>query len=167
MVTTAINETDILELLEEIKDPEIPVVSIIEMGMVRGVRINGENINIQITPTYNGCPAMRQIEDDIISRLKIFGYENVSVENVLSPAWTTDWMSESTKLKLKTYGIAPPTKSNFNIEFPLKLFTSEKIDCPFCDSSNTKLTSEFGSTACKSLYFCDDCCQPFEYFKCH
>lgn len=144
------------EFLEQVTDPEIPVISVIDLGIVRDVKVNGEEVEVVITPTYSGCPAMLEIEKDINNTLKAAGVEKVKVTTVLSPAWTTDWMSEEGKRKLEEYGIAPPNPTN-----------PDDIDCPQCKSKNTVLLSQFGSTACKSLYKCSDCLEPFDYFKCH
>ena len=155
----------IYELLDSIKDPEIPVISICELGIVRDITIVNETVYINITPTYSGCPAMAEISDDIIKTLNKAGYAEVEIRTIFSPAWTTDWMSPESREKLKGYGIAPPhkvldTEKLFNIMQP-----EELVSCPFCNSGKTKRTSEFGSTACKALYFCNSCMQPFEYFK--
>ncbi len=158
-----ISKEHILQLLEEVKDPEIPVINIVEMGIVRDVQINGSQVLVLITPTYSGCPAMKTIEDEILDALYSSGIENASVKKTYMPAWTTDWITEEAKQKLKDYGIAPPGKLESD-DF-LGLF-DKKIECPFCKSNDTKLTSEFGSTACKSLHYCDNCQQPFEHFKC-
>lgn len=157
---------NILDSLSEISDPEIPVVNIIEMGMIRGVEIEGDEIKVLLTPTYNGCPAMKQIEDDIYRILAKKGLSDVKVETVFSPVWTTDWLSDETKQKLKNYGIAPPVKGSSEDLFSV-MFSKSAVNCPFCDSENTDLKSYFGSTACKSLYYCQNCQQPFEHFKCH
>ncbi|RMF54807.1 MAG: phenylacetate-CoA oxygenase subunit PaaJ [Calditrichaeota bacterium] len=158
-------EEQIIQALRQVKDPEVPVLDIVEMGIVRGVEITESQIIITITPTYTGCPAMRVIEEEINQVLKTEGYENVEVKTVLFPAWTTDWLTEEARLKLKAYGIAPPEKVN---EVDLNPFNWEekKVACPFCESMNTSLTSQFGSTACKALYYCNNCQQPFEHFKC-
>ena len=155
-----ITKEEILKLLEEVCDPEIPVLNIVEMGIVRNVKENNNSCEIEITPTYSGCPAMKTIEDEILNVLHSEGMEEVKVKKIYSPPWTTGWLSEETKLKLRDYGIAPPEGK------PDEEFILKKITCPFCKSNNTKLTSEFGSTSCKSLHFCNDCCQPFEHFKC-
>jgi ring-1,2-phenylacetyl-CoA epoxidase subunit PaaD len=165
MINQDLKET-ILDRLSQISDPEIPVVNIIEMGMIRDVVINEDEIKVILTPTYSGCPAMRQIEDDIYTVLVKNGFSEVKVETVLSPAWTTDWMSEGTKEKLKNYGIAPPVKSNSENIFNI-ISTNPLVNCPFCGSDKTEMKSYFGSTACKSLYYCQTCQQPFEHFKCH
>lgn len=164
MNTFHLSNQDIWQLLEQVKDPEVPVLSIIDLGIVRKVDWNGELFEIDITPTYTGCPAMNTIEADI----KVLFEKNhipCIVKLVLSPAWTTDWMSESGKEKLKAYGIAPPQDEDFSID---TLFGSPKgIICPLCNSEHTELISQFGSTACKSLFKCLDCKEPFDYFKCH
>ncbi|MCC6818758.1 MAG: phenylacetate-CoA oxygenase subunit PaaJ [Bacteroidia bacterium] len=154
----------IWEILEQVSDPEIPVLSIIDLGVVRDVReINGQ-IEVDITPTYSGCPAMNMIETEIKATLDQHGIK-AQVKLVLSPAWTTDWMSESGKNKLREYGIAPPQDEPITVN---TLFGKpEHIECPRCKSKNTELISQFGSTACKALYKCLDCLEPFDYFKCH
>lgn len=155
-------ETDkekIWTLLNQVCDPEVPVLTIMDLGIVRDVKINGEEIEIIITPTYTGCPAMDMIAVNIRLALIENGYKNIKITSVLSPAWTTDWMSEDGKRKLKEYGIAAPNKK---FEIP-----KDGVECPQCNSTNTKLISEFGSTACKALYQCSDCKEPFDYFKCH
>ena len=146
----------LLTILEEVKDPEIPVVSVIDLGIVREVNASDEQLEVVITPTYSGCPAMLEIEKDIRSRLEENGYQNVKVRTVLSPAWTTEWMSESGKRKLEEYGIAPPNSKS-----------PDDVNCPNCKSENTVIVSQFGSTACKSLFKCNDCLEPFDHFKCH
>lgn len=147
---------DPASILNSVTDPEIPVISVIDLGIVRDVIQDGDSVEVIITPTYSGCPAMLEIERDIHNRLKEEGYKNVKVTIVLSPAWTTDWMTEEGKKKLEEYGIAPPNPTN-----------PGDVACPQCKSKNTSLLSQFGSTACKSLYKCNDCLEPFDYFKCH
>ncbi len=156
----------ILSFLAEVSDPEIPVLSILDMGIVRDIIMADEMADIVITPTYSGCPAMDAIGFDIKMKLLEKGIQKVKITHVLHPAWTTDWMSESGKQKLKAYGIAPPQSSSARIN---RLLFDEVtgIECPRCHSVNTKLLSEFGSTACKALYQCNDCKEPFDYFKCH
>lgn len=151
---------EILKLLEGVFDPEIPVMNIVEMGIVRGIKINKKEIVIKITPTYSGCPAMKTIEDEILDVLHTEGMENIKVKKIYSPAWTTEWMSDKTKLKLREYGIAPPEGSSKTENI------FKNTACPYCGSTDTDLTSEFGSTSCKSLHFCKQCLQPFEHFKC-
>lgn len=155
---------EILELLSEIKDPEIPVVSIQEMGMLRDVMYEHNHYTIIITPTYTACPAMGIIQHDILSTLKLHGISNASVKLVYTPAWTSDWMSPSTKEKLKQYGIAAPLHSNCANAFHVE---DGSVACPRCNSFHTKIISRFGSTACKALFRCNNCMEPFEYFKCH
>lgn len=158
-----VTEAKIWELLEGVFDPEIPVLTVVDLGVVRTVSITDDAIHIVITPTYSGCPAMKVIEEDILSILKENGFEKVTIELVLAPAWTTDWISENGRVKLKEYGIAPPAdeidKSVLFAEQPI-------IQCPLCNSKNTKMVSQFGSTACKAHYQCKDCLEPFDYFKC-
>lgn len=157
---------EVWKLLETVKDPEVPVLTIIDLGIVRDVKLHGEEIEVVITPTYSGCPAMDMIAADIRMALAENGFRNVKVISVLSPAWTTDWMSEEGKRKLKEYGIAPPNPKQQVCSD--KLFApDEAVQCPHCNSHHTHRISEFGSTACKALYKCEDCKEPFDYFKCH
>lgn len=159
-----ISEQNIWTILEQVPDPEVPVLSVVDLGVVREVHINGEEVLVVITPTYSGCPAMDMIAMNIRLGLIEAGIKQVVIQNRLSPAWTTDWMSESGKKKLKDYGIAPPVKPSR----PDGLFTAtEEVHCPRCESAHTELVSQFGSTACKALYRCLDCKEPFDYFKCH
>ena len=151
---------EIWDLLDQVKDPEIPVLSIWDLGVLTQVEKQQENLLISITPTYSGCPAMDTIRDDISSVLIEGGYQNFSIKLVLSPAWSTDLMSPEGKEQLQQYGIAPPV-SNANCDSGECL----KISCPHCGSLNTKILSQFGSTACKALYQCQDCDEPFDYFK--
>lgn len=152
--------------LEEIKDPEIPVLSIVDLGIVRDVAIEDERVDVTITPTYTGCPAMDMIAASIKMELLSRGYKAVQVKLVISPAWTTDWMTEKGKQQLKEYGIAPPNPRQQVCND--KLFApDEAVQCPHCESWHTRRISEFGSTACKALYQCEDCQEPFDYFKCH
>lgn len=156
----------IKELLDEVKDPEVPVLSVNDLGIIRDIKVEKDQVEVVITPTYSGCPAMHVIKVNIQLKLLEHGYKNVLVRQVLSPAWTTDWMTEAGKQKLKAYGIAPPNSSQAVCE--PKLFQEEEgVECPRCNSYNTRRVSEFGSTACKALYQCNDCMEPFDYFKCH
>jgi len=154
-------EVDVLKILEQIPDPEIPVINIVELGIVRTVEwISKQEVKIGISPTYSGCPAMYSIEEDIIKLLHEYGWiAKVNIE--ISPAWTTDWITDEAREKLRVYGIAPPEKGadldHFNV--PKK--------CPRCLSENTRQISRFGSTLCKASYVCNDCLEPFDYFKCH
>jgi ring-1,2-phenylacetyl-CoA epoxidase subunit PaaD len=154
---------EILKLLSEIPDPEIPVINISELGILRDVVVKENEVEVTITPTYSGCPAMKQIENDIVAKLKENGIENVKIKMVYHPAWTTDWISDEAKEKLRKYGIASPEKTTSDIGILL----GKKKVCPHCGSENTEMISQFGSTACKALYRCNDCKEPFDYFKCH
>ena len=156
---------DIWEALEIVKDPEIPVISIVDLGIVREINVTNEGIEVVITPTYSGCPAMKMIETEIINTLKEKRHKNISITTVLSPAWTTDWMNEVAKEKLRAYGIAPPDKTTSD-KSVLFFGGSKEVDCPYCKGKNTRLQSQFGSTACKALYYCNDCEEPFDHFKC-
>lgn len=159
------DEKQIWNILEEVKDPEIPVLSVIDLGVVRSVKNLDGKIEIAITPTYSGCPAMDVIAMDIRLKLIEKGYRNVAVQQQLAPAWTTDWMSEEGKRKLKAFGIAPPNpKQQFCTS---EMFQQEAVQCPRCSSYHTELISQFGSTACKSMYRCLDCKEAFDHFKCH
>ena len=152
--------------LEEIKDPEVPALSIIDLGIVRDVIMNDGELEVIITPTYSGCPAMDLIASAIKIELATLGFKKIKITTILSPAWTTEWMSEEGKRKLKDYGIAPPNPKQQVCND--KLFApDEAVQCPHCNSYHTHRISEFGSTACKSLYQCNDCKEPFDYFKCH
>lgn len=157
---------EIWSFLHEVKDPEVPVLDIVELGVVREVSCEDDRVLVRITPTYTGCPAMRVMEEGIRKVLRRRGVKEVMIETVYAPAWTTDWMSEESRARLKEYGIAPPGKVEEEAVFSLRE-AERTIPCPFCDSQNTRLTSQFGSTACKALYYCHACHQPFEHFKCH
>lgn len=163
MVITKYDRTELISFLSQIPDPEIPVINIYEMGIIRDVTFEDDVCKVTITPTYTGCPAMKLIEDQIKETLNGQGITKVEVAMVYKPAWTTDWMTAETKEKLRKYGISPPVNSSCN-----KIVTSlqHAIHCPICNSQNTTLISKFGSTACKSLYRCNSCKEPFEYFKC-
>lgn len=155
----------ILSILSEIPDPEIPVITIQELGVIRNVDvISDTEVEVTITPTYSGCPAMKQMEDDIISKLKENGFTSVKVNTIFSPPWTTDWINDFAKEKLRKYGIAPPENTTQDKSWLLGI--EKSITCPRCGSKNTKLISQFGSTACKALHQCQDCLEPFDYFKC-
>lgn len=157
-------DQEIYKTLYKLSDPEIPVLSIIDLGVVREVRQQEENVEIDITPTYSGCPAMDMISAEIKFAVNNLGY-NTIVNLVLSPAWTTDFLTDTGKNKLREYGIAPPLEESLDKQV---LFDNErKVPCPQCSSINTKMVSQFGSTACKALFKCEDCLEPFDYFKCH
>lgn len=162
---TTENTKQIWEILETIPDPEIPVISVVELGVIRQVESNSESTIITITPTYSGCPAMKVFEDDIIKTLEDKGYPKVEIKTVYSPAWTTDWISEVARQKLLDYGIAPPQKGT-NDKGVLFASGPKQVPCPQCKSTETELISQFGSTACKALYKCVNCGETFDYFKC-
>jgi ring-1,2-phenylacetyl-CoA epoxidase subunit PaaD len=166
MTTATIDKQTMYAYLDEIKDPEVPVLSIIDLGIVRDVVMHDDAIEVVITPTYSGCPAMDMIAINIRFLLTSLGFKKQKVTQVLSPAWTTDWMSEEGKRKLKEYGIAPPNPRQQVCDNNL-FAPHEAVQCPHCNSYHTHRVSEFGSTACKALYQCDDCKEPFDYFKCH
>ncbi len=153
MVETPYKAEQILDWLADVEDPEIPVLTIMDLGIVRGVDCS-DGVEVSLTPTYSGCPATEAIEQSVVAALEEQGVPDVRIKRVLSPAWTTDWISPEGREKLKIYGIAPPERRN------------RPVACPRCDSNNTDRVSEFGSTACKASYKCLDCLEPFEYFKC-
>ncbi len=164
MTTKKLNiDQKLKPILRSVSDPEIPVLSILDLGVVRSAEIDGKKAKVKITPTYSGCPAMDVIGDDIKTALKEAGYEP-EVELVLSPAWSSDFITEAGRKALKDYGIAPPLDATADKE---ALLGKKKIvQCTNCGSKNTHLVSQFGSTACKALFKCDDCGEPFDYFKC-
>lgn len=165
MVIKALNiDSQLVEILGTIADPEIPVLSILEMGIICSARVENGEVLVNITPTYSGCPAMDVIAEDITKVLKDVGYKKVRVALVLTPAWSTDMITEKGRLVLEKYGIAPP----LDAEADKAALLGEKkiVKCTLCDSTNTKLISQFGSTACKALFQCEDCHEPFDYFKC-
>ena len=157
--------------LGDVADPEIPVISVVDLGIVRAVQWHNDECVVTITPTYSGCPAMDVIAEAIARALNEHGVPKVRLVSQLAPAWTTDWMSESGKSKLQRYGIAPPAQQTIDISalhgVQRKSLTAPRVVCPNCGSHNTTLTSQFGSTPCKALYKCVDCREPFDYFKCH
>jgi ring-1,2-phenylacetyl-CoA epoxidase subunit PaaD len=164
MTTTKVNiEQQIFGILETVSDPEIPVLSIMEMGVVRSVKTENNVVEVTITPTYSGCPAMDVIGDDIKKALKDAGYES-KVNLVLSPAWTTDWITPKGRKALEQYGIAAPLEADADKD--ALLGNKKLVKCPQCGSLQTKLISQFGSTACKAFFQCEDCQEPFDYFKC-
>jgi len=161
MLTT---RDDVYAVLSGVMDPEVPVISVVDLGIIRDARVEGDAVQVTVTPTYSGCPAMREIEDDIRSALVAAGAASVQVNTVFSPAWTTDWIGPEAREKLRAYGIAPPGKAE-----PQGLVTLTRARpaavCPFCGSADTRLQSEFGSTACKAIHVCRECRQPFDEFK--
>lgn len=153
----------ILRWLDDVKDPEVPVLSIRELGVLRDVEVVGDEVVVVMTPTYSGCPAMHAMEADVVQTLARHGVPNVRVKTIYAPAWTTDWMSDEAKAKLEAYGIAPPGRVESDDLVPLRRRTP--VACPYCHSVKTIVRSEFGSTACKAILFCNGCRQPFELFK--
>lgn len=157
----------VLAVLDTVMDPEVPVLSVVELGIIRDVELDGDAVTVVVTPTYSGCPAMQVIEDDIIAALHAAGIAEARVRTVFTPAWTTDWIPPYAREKLRAYGIAPPSHSGVHsgVHSPVQLRRREPVLCPFCRSPDTASRSEFGSTACKALHFCNACTQPFEEFK--
>ena len=162
-VRTRVDE--IWGILEQVTDPEIPVLTVTDLGIIRDVKIDQDQIEVIITPTYSGCPAMNTIAINIRSVLEDAGFSDVKVNTVLHPAWTTAWITARGRQRLLEYGIAPPVEQTVdkNALFP----DAPEVACPQCQSTNTEMMSQFGSTACKSLFRCLDCKEPFDYFKCH
>jgi ring-1,2-phenylacetyl-CoA epoxidase subunit PaaD len=163
-----LTEQAVWHLLEGVPDPEVPVLSVLDLGVVRHVNVEhtaaGDTVRVTITPTYTGCPAMDTIASDIRSMLTAEGVEQVDIRMQLTPPWTTDWLSEAGKRKLEAYGIAPPVEPSGDVN---ALFGEPLVvPCPQCKSTHTVLVSQFGSTACKALYKCNDCLEPFDHFKC-
>jgi ring-1,2-phenylacetyl-CoA epoxidase subunit PaaD len=150
-------------ILSEVMDPEVPVVSVVDLGIVRDLDWQAGHLHVVVTPTYSGCPATEVIESDIREALELAGFKAPQLERKLTPAWTTDWISDSGRERLRAYGIAPPEGSNSKRSL---LGESPLVLCPQCGSAHTEVLSEFGSTACKALYRCVDCREPFDYFKC-
>lgn len=166
VVKNDISINAVWNILKNIPDPEVPVLTIVDLGIVRDVRLPDGEIEVVITPTYTGCPAMDMIATNIRLALLESGFKKIKITTVLSPAWTTDWMSEEGKRKLKEYGIAPPNPKQQVCSNDL-FAPHEAVQCPRCNSWHTHRLSEFGSTACKALYQCDACHETFDYFKCH
>ena len=164
MIAT-INQSRIIERIKNIPDPEIPVISISDLGILRDIIFTEDKAEVFITPTYSGCPAMKAIEDEIVAVMREEGVEGVKVKMVYSPVWTTDWLSEDAKERLRAYGIAPPENTSFDKR--ILAIHPKEIKCPRCGSVKTVMVSAFGSTACKALYKCEQCLEPFDYFKCH
>ena len=155
---------DVRSVLAQVHDPEIPVITIEDLGILRDVEVDGERVVVTITPTYSGCPAMDEIRDDIRSALSAHGVHDVEVRTVLAPAWTTDWMSEDGRRKLQEFGIAPPTPV---APGPVLVQLRPRICCPQCGSADTEEVARFASTSCKSMWRCRTCREPFDHFKAH
>lgn len=164
-MVTATQTTNAWRIAATVADPEVPVLTIADLGVLRAVEVAGGAVRVDITPTYSGCPAMTTIRDDIVLALTAAGYESVEVRLVLSPAWTTDWMTDAGRQKLRAYGIAPPTGRSSVGTGPLRLSLS--VRCPQCGSLDTREVSRFGSTSCKALFECRSCLEPFDHFKVH
>lgn len=177
---TAPTYETVLGILDEVMDPEVPVLSVVELGIVRRVDVEKDGITITVTPTYSGCPAMRAMEEDMRSALEARGIRGVRFETVYAPAWTSDWIGEKAREKLRRFGIAPPGTAQERAMrgssgtgppggpsdlLPLTLRPHSPVECPYCGSRDTVLRSEFGSTACKAIHFCNSCQQPFDEFK--
>jgi ring-1,2-phenylacetyl-CoA epoxidase subunit PaaD len=159
MVAAVLDE--IWRALDEITDPEIPVVSLVEMGIVREVQIDDDGVTVCMTPTFTGCPALDMMRAAIVEKLRATGITRVEVKTVLNPPWSSDWISDAARAKLKAFGLAPPPKHAGNVQ----LFFDEAVACPYCNSTNTRVTNQFGPTLCRAIYFCRNCQQPFEQFK--
>ena len=156
-----VKEEQIWQALEDVKDPEIPPVSVVELGIVRDVVIEGEDVTVKMTPTFSGCPALHVIQADIEAKVRSLPVGEVTVETVLYPPWTTDWITEDGRAKLKAFGLAPPMKHGGNLEITFY----DLATCPYCDSADTVIKNTFGPTLCRAIYYCNNCQQPFEQFK--
>jgi ring-1,2-phenylacetyl-CoA epoxidase subunit PaaD len=167
MVNAVLSRADLRQrawdVASRVVDPEIPVLTIADLGVLRGVTVTEGGVEVEITPTYSGCPAMNMIALEIELALERAGFAKPKIRTVLSPAWTTDWMSEDGRRKLREYGIVPPRPASAR----RALFGVQEVACPQCGSEDTELLSEFGSTSCKALWRCKACREPFDYFKCH
>jgi ring-1,2-phenylacetyl-CoA epoxidase subunit PaaD len=156
-----IDEQTIWQALEDVKDPEIPVVSVVELGIVREVVVVGEDVVVKMTPTFSGCPALHVMQDEIEARVRSLDVGQVTVETVLFPPWTTDWITDEARKKLKAFGLSPPMKHGGNLEITF----ADLAACPECDSADTTIKNTFGPTLCRAIYYCNNCQQPFEQFK--
>jgi ring-1,2-phenylacetyl-CoA epoxidase subunit PaaD len=167
MVARALpSREDVLAILDGVMDPEVPVLSVRDLGIVRDVSVSAEGgVTVTVTPTYSGCPAIQVIEDDIVSALSAAGIADVRMQTTYAPAWTTDWIMPAARAKLKAYGIAPPARADAGGGLVQLMRVRPAVQCPYCDSYETEVRSEFGSTACKSVCWCRGCGQPFEEFK--
>jgi ring-1,2-phenylacetyl-CoA epoxidase subunit PaaD len=149
------------QILQQVKDPEIPVVSLVEMGMVRDIQVTGDTIDVTLTPTFVGCPALQVMQEEVHARLKEAGAREVRVITSHHPPWSSDWITPEGRQRLKVFGLAPPTRHSGNLE----LVQIELATCPYCDSEDTSLKNTFGPTACRMIFYCNACQQPFEQFK--
>lgn len=164
MKRAVVSREELFAVLDTVMDPEVPVISVVELGIVRDAVPTDDGAIVTITPTYSGCPAMREIETEIRRALEEQGVDRVVIRTIYSPAWTTEWISESARAKLEAYGIAPPGRTESSELIPLRRRVAS-VRCPYCKSMETVEKSAFGSTACKSIWFCNHCLQPFEQFK--
>lgn len=156
-----LTKDEIWQLLDGVKDPEIPVASVVEMGIVREVSLDGDRVHVKMTPTFSGCPALKVMQTEIEAALRDAGAAGVQVTITNHPPWSSDWITPEARLKLKEFGLAPPPMHAGNIELALV----DVVACPYCDSQNTGLKNSFGATLCRAIFFCNDCRQPFEQFK--
>jgi ring-1,2-phenylacetyl-CoA epoxidase subunit PaaD len=162
MNAATMTEDDIWRLLDEVKDPELPVVSVVEMGIVRDVELNQDGVRVTMTPTFSGCPALDVMRTDIEAKLHQAGLPEVTVHTVLSPPWSSDWITDEARAKLQAFGITPPLRQDQQVG---NVMFYEPADCPYCGSSDTGIKNTFGPTLCKAIYYCNACQQPFEAFK--
>jgi ring-1,2-phenylacetyl-CoA epoxidase subunit PaaD len=168
MISRPLPDTEqVMHWLQAVSDPEIPVLSVVDLGIVRQVHWEDDVCVVTITPTYSGCPAMQEITRAVESELHQKGIARVQVRLTLSPAWTTDWMTERGRRALQTYGIAPPRQHSSDVATITLHRSAVVVPCPLCGSERTRLISHFGSTSCKALYRCNECGEPFDYFKAH
>ena len=161
MIDTLPSLEEVWEALDEVKDPEIPVVSLVEMGIVRALRVEGERVIVDMTPTFAGCPALHVMRQEVEARLRALGFPEVEVRMLISPPWSSDWITPQAREKLKAFGLAPPPKHGGSITLELL----ETASCPYCDSDRTRIRNTFGPTLCRVIWYCDACQQPFEQFK--
>lgn len=159
-----LSREELFAVLDEVMDPEVPVLSVVELGIVRDIEVRDDGVTVTVTPTYSGCPALKVIEQDVLSALRAYGVAKVEVKTSYSPAWTTDWMPAEAREKLRAYGIAPPGAADHDAPVAIGR-RRPAVRCPYCGSVKTNLQSEFGSTACKAIHVCRSCSQPFEEFK--
>ena len=152
---------EIWQLLEEVKDPEIPVVSVVEMGIIRDIQVEGKRVVVKMTPTFSGCPALEVMRREVEARIKQAGMPEVQVEMTNHPPWSSDWITPEARQKLKDFSLSPPPVHGGNLELALQ----ETVRCPYCGSEDTSLKNSFGSALCRAIYYCNDCQQPFERFK--
>lgn len=158
-MTLTLNE--IWKALDEVRDPEIPVVSLVEMGIIRGVELRDNGVMVTMTPTFAGCPALEMMKADLNERLRALGVERIEIRMTLTPPWTSDWITETGRVKLQQFGLAPPPHHGGSVE----LLVLDRVECPYCGSTNTRVKNDFGPTLCRAIFYCKHCQQPFEQFK--